>query len=118
MEIARQVNANLARESAYAQEKTGQFVTLSTVFFSMSIATSLTTALLIALRIISVERMTRKAGVGTGKTYNFIIEVVVESAAIYSATLLTYIIVITGHHTATALYYAENIYAQFAVRPT
>lgn len=96
--------------------KSGQFVTFSTVFFSLSIATSLMTALLIAARIFSVQRETGKAGIGARNTYNSIIEIVVESAAIYSVTLLVLIIALTRDHTPTAESFTESIHAQIAVR--
>jgi hypothetical protein len=114
--IAGQISLSLGHESTFAAQKAAKFVKFSTVFFSLSIATSLMTALLIAARIISVQRVTGKAGIGTRNSYNSIIEIVVESAAIYSVTLIAFIIVLVRPHTTTAQYFSQNIHAQIAVR--
>lgn len=75
------------------------------------------TTLLIVARVISVQRVSGKAGNGTSRnTYSPIIEIVVESAAIYSVSLLAFVIILTRHHTANSQYFAENIHAQIAVR--
>ncbi|KIP06254.1 hypothetical protein PHLGIDRAFT_515790 [Phlebiopsis gigantea 11061_1 CR5-6] len=92
-------------------QKTQQFVTLSTAYFALSIATSLATTLLITLRILSVQHATRKAGARTS-SYNAAVEILVESAALYSATLLVFVVLNSRHD--INFYYAQNIHAQVA----
>jgi hypothetical protein len=100
----------------FASQKAAQFVTFSTVFFSLSIATSFMTALLIAARIIAVQRTTGKAGIGDRNTYNSAVEIVVESAAIYCVTLLAFIIVLTRHNTPTSQFFTVGVHSQISVR--
>jgi len=73
------------------------------------------TALLIAARIISVQRITGKAGIQVRNTYNSTIEIVVESAATYSVTLLVLIISLTRHRTLTSEGFSESVHSQIAV---
>lgn len=93
-------------------QKTKQFVTLSSAYFALSIATSLTTTLLIALRIFLIQRAARKIGVKS-KSYSAILEILIESAALYSATLLIFVVLNSRHN--INFYYAQNIHAQIAV---
>jgi hypothetical protein len=113
--IAGQIDASLRKESLIAAEAEQQFLTYSTAFFSLSIATSLMTCLLTAVRIINVQRATASAGLESESTYRYTIEVVVESAATYSVTLLVFIIILTRHDNPTSQYFAQSVHAQFAV---
>lgn len=94
-------------------QKTKQFVTLSSAYFALSISTSLATTLLITLRILLVQRAARRIGVKTS-SYSAVIEILVESAALYSATLLVFVILNSRHN--VNFYFAQNIHAQVAVR--
>ncbi|GJE88565.1 hypothetical protein PsYK624_046480 [Phanerochaete sordida] len=95
-----------------AVQKAREFTTLSTVYFALSISTSLTTTLLIALRVLLVQHAARKAGMGRYSPYNSVIEILVESAVLYSATLLTFVALNTRKD--INFYYAQNIHAQVA----
>ncbi|KAI0312427.1 hypothetical protein OF83DRAFT_659555 [Amylostereum chailletii] len=92
-------------------QKTKQFVTLSSAYFALSISTSLTTTLLITLRVLLVQRASRKFGVKRNP-YSAVIEILVESAVLYSATLL--IFVVLNSRKDTNFYFAQNIHAQVA----
>lgn len=94
------------------QTDSRNFVNFSRAFFSLSIATSLMTTLLITLRIALVQREMRKAGLKI-TSYSALIEILVESAAMYSVTLLLFVILQSIKN--EALYYPQNIHAQIAV---
>jgi hypothetical protein len=96
-----------------AVQKAHQFTTLNTAYFALSISTSLTTTLLIALRILLVQRAARKVGMEKYNAYHSVIEILVESASLYSATLLIFVILNTKMN--INIYYAQNIHAQVAV---
>jgi hypothetical protein len=102
--------------SFFAAQKTADVVKFSTAFFTSSIATGLMTAILISGRILSVQRSALKAGVGGSNRYSSIIEIVVESAIVYSVTLLAFVIILTGPEAPTPQLYVENIHSQIAVR--
>ncbi|KAF9485686.1 hypothetical protein BDN70DRAFT_538302 [Pholiota conissans] len=93
------------------QTESQKFMSFSNVFFSLSIGTSLTTTLLITLRIALVQRRLRKAGLKI-TSYSALIEILVESAAMYSVTLLLFVILQSTKN--EALFYPQNIHAQVA----
>jgi hypothetical protein len=113
--IAGQIDASLQMESLTAAEAEHQFIIYSTAFFSLSIATSLMTCLLTAGRIINVQRATTSVRLDSESPYRSTIEIVVESAAIYSVTLLVFIIILTRDDNPTSQYFAQSVHAQFAV---
>ncbi|KAJ7695400.1 hypothetical protein B0H17DRAFT_1008470 [Mycena rosella] len=110
--ISDQVVALRSLEAFTVAKKSEEFVKFSTVYFSLSVATSLTTTLLITLRIIFVQRMSKKNGTGTYHTFNPIMEILIESAVLYSVTLLTFVVLDIRKN--TNVYYAQNIHAQMA----
>lgn len=112
--VSDQVIATSSKIAFTVTQKTEEFVTLSTVYFALSIATSLTTTLLISLRIGLVQRAAKKAGIAKRNTYNAVIEILVESAVLYSATLLIFVVLNTRKN--INFYYPQNIHAQVAVR--
>ena len=71
----------------------------------MSIGTSLTTAALITARVLYVQRALRRSG-------KAIIEIVVESAVLYSITLLIFLVWDVTKN--PNVFYAQNIHAQMA----
>ncbi|KAJ7274949.1 hypothetical protein C8J57DRAFT_1062642, partial [Mycena rebaudengoi] len=93
-------------------KKTQEFVNISTVYFSLSVATSLTTMLLINLRIFLVQRHMKKTGIISRGNFNPVIEILIESAVLYSATLLVF--VVFDVQKIVNLSYAQNIHAQMA----
>ncbi|KAJ7479717.1 hypothetical protein FB451DRAFT_1031540, partial [Mycena latifolia] len=110
--ISDQVVAEQSSEAFTIAKKSADFVRHSTIYFSLSVATSLTTTFLITLRILLVQRMSKKAGTGSHRTFNPIMEILIESAALYSATLLIFVVLDVKKD--TNLYYAQNIHAQMA----
>jgi len=110
--ISDQVVAVQSSEAFTIAKKSADFVRHSTIYFSLSVATSLTTTFLITLRILLVQRMGKDAGTGSHRTFNPITEILIESAPLYSATLLTFVVLDVKKD--TNLYYAQNIYAQMA----
>lgn len=112
--ISDQVGALRSSEAFTVAKKSAEFVRLSTIYFSLSVATSLTTTLLISLRILLLRRMPRKTE--TGHTFNPLLEIPIESALLYSVTLLTFLALDVRKD--ANLYYAQNIHAQMTVRFT
>ncbi|KAF7289823.1 hypothetical protein MIND_01356600 [Mycena indigotica] len=110
--IADQVVARRTSEPFIAAKKSSEFINLSSIYFSLSMATSLTTTLLISLRIFLVQRAASFASPQAHKLFNPIIEILVESAALYSATLLAFVVFNTQK--SVNVYYAQNIHAQLA----
>ncbi|KAJ6620459.1 hypothetical protein B0H10DRAFT_2021686 [Mycena sp. CBHHK59/15] len=110
--ISDQVIALRSLEAFTIAKKSEEFVKLSTVYFSLSVATSLTTTFLISLRILLVQRMSRITGTGSHRNYNPIMEIPVESAVLYSVTLLTFVVLDVKKD--VNVYYAQNIHAQMA----
>jgi len=114
--IADQIIAARQSQSMVMAMQSRLFITFSTVFFALSISTSLMTTLLISARIIFVQRQSSGAtNEGVKSLYKATIEIIVESAAIYSVTLLVLIIVLSRPHGLSAQFYAQNIHAQIAV---
>lgn len=111
--ISDQVVAVESNISYVAVDKAHEFTTLSTAYFALSISTSLTTTLLITLRILLVQRAAIKAGMEKYNAYSSVAEILVESAALYSATLLVFVILNTRMN--INFYFAQNIHAQVAV---
>ncbi|KAJ7911954.1 hypothetical protein B0H13DRAFT_2660298 [Mycena leptocephala] len=117
-----QVSALQAATPVIAEQTAAKFVSLNTVYFSLSIATSLTTTLLIALRILLVQRSLQavlnargavdRDGQLTHKDLNPVIEILIESAILYSVTLLTF--VVFDIEKSANLTYAQNVHAQMA----
>ncbi|KAJ7852670.1 hypothetical protein B0H14DRAFT_2759781 [Mycena olivaceomarginata] len=106
--ISDQVGALRSSEAFTVAKKSAEFVRLSTIYFSLSVATSLTTTLLISLRILLLRRTLRKTE--TGHTFNPLLEIPIESALLYSVTLLTFVALDVRKD--ANLYYAQNIHAQ------
>lgn len=109
--ISDQVIALSTKEAFTMAKKSAEFVTFSTVYFSLSIATSLTTTLLITLRILIVQRASKNNM--QKDSFNPIIEILIESAALYSVTLLIFVVLVITKN--SNVYYAQNIHAQMAV---
>jgi hypothetical protein len=112
--VSDQVTALKSLEPFTVAKKSEQFVQLSTIYFSLSVATSLTTTFLITLRILLVQRMSKKTGTGSHRSFNPIMEILVESAVLYSVSLLTFVVLDVKKD--INVYYAQNIHAQMAVR--
>ncbi|KAF7306277.1 hypothetical protein MIND_00418600 [Mycena indigotica] len=120
--IRYQLTALRASTPFVVEQTAAKFLKINTIYFSLSIATSLTTTFLIVLRIVLVQlaaRATRRTpgvegsnGQLAAKDFNFIIEILVESAMLYSVTLLTFV-VFDLHKSANAIY-AQNIQSQMA----
>lgn len=108
-----QVVALRSLEPYTVAKSSEEFVKFSTVYFSLSVATSLTTTLLISTRILLVQRMFRINGTGSHRTFNPVIEILVESAVLYSVTLLTFVVLDIKKD--VNVYYAQNIHGQMAV---
>ncbi|KAJ7343972.1 hypothetical protein DFH08DRAFT_702035 [Mycena albidolilacea] len=108
--ISDQVIKLRSLEPFVVAKKSRDFVRLSTIYFSLSVATNLTTTLLITLRIALVQRSAKKAGTRTHHNFNPIMEILIESAVLYSATLLTFVVLNVERN--ANLYYAQNIHAQ------
>ncbi|KAJ7895717.1 hypothetical protein B0H13DRAFT_2034904 [Mycena leptocephala] len=110
-----QVTALRSSEAFVVAKKSQEFVNLSTVYFSLSVATSLTTTFLISLRIILVQRMSKKHGSATYQAFNPIMEILIESAVLYSVTMLTFVVLDVKKD--VNVYYAQNIHAQMGLAP-
>ncbi|KAJ7791793.1 hypothetical protein B0H14DRAFT_2395297 [Mycena olivaceomarginata] len=110
--VSDQVTALKSLEPFTVAKKSEQFVQLSTIYFSLSVATSLTTTFLITLRILLVQRMSKKTGTGSHRSFNPIMEILVESAVLYSVSLLTFVVLDVKKD--INVYYAQNIHAQMA----
>jgi hypothetical protein len=108
--ISDQVGASKSSEAFIVAKKSGEFVKFSTIYFSLSVATSLTTTLLIAARILLLGRVSSKTGTASRLSFW---EIPIESAVLYSVTLLTFLALDVEKN--TNLYYAQNIHAQMAV---
>jgi len=112
-----QVQASQNHDPLLIVKQANDFVRFSTAYFSISIATSLTTTILISLRILLVELSAIKAGIHSASgrnTYYAVIEIIVEAAVLYSITLLIMVCFISTKN--GNLPYAQNIHAQVAVR--
>ena len=103
----------LQRHVVVTQEMKEVILTLFAAYSALSIATSLTTTLLITLRILLVQRAARMVG-AVGSGYGAVVEILVESAVFYSAALLA--LVVFSSRRDVNLYYAQSIHAQTAVR--
>ncbi|KAJ6590678.1 hypothetical protein DFH09DRAFT_1245111 [Mycena vulgaris] len=89
--ISDQVIALKSLEAFNIAKKSEEFIKFSTVYFSLSVATSLTMTLLITLRILLIF---------------------IESAVLYSTTLLMFVVL--DLRKDVNIYYAQNIHAQMA----
>ncbi|KAJ7027970.1 hypothetical protein C8F04DRAFT_964554, partial [Mycena alexandri] len=96
-------------------KKSQEFIKLSTVYFSLSVATSSTTTFLISLRIVLVQKMSKRTETGSAHSFNPIMEILIESAVLYSVTLLTFVVLDIKKN--TNVYYAQNIHAQMGLAP-
>ncbi|KAJ6481446.1 hypothetical protein C8R47DRAFT_1322135, partial [Mycena vitilis] len=105
--ISDQVGADKSSEAFTIAKKSQEFVHFSTIYFSLSVATSLTTTLLITVRILLLQRMAKKIG---SSIHRSLWEIPIESAVLYSATLLTFLALDVEKN--TNYYYAQNIHAQ------
>ncbi|KAJ7677727.1 hypothetical protein DFH06DRAFT_1316532 [Mycena polygramma] len=105
--ISDQVGADKSSEAFTIAKKSQEFVRFSTIYFSLSVATSLTTTLLITVRILLLQRMAKKI---RSSIHRSLLEIPVESAVLYSATLLTFLALDVEKN--TNYYYAQNIHAQ------
>ena len=91
------------------------FINTSVPYTALSVATSLYASLLITLRIVLIqhEMSVFETGVAISKSYSKVKEIVIESCALYSASLLAYIILTAKKD--PNLSYPENIHPQIAV---
>ncbi|KAJ7649363.1 hypothetical protein DFH06DRAFT_1475776, partial [Mycena polygramma] len=111
--VANQVTAAQRSEAFAAAKKSTEFIQLSTIYFSLSVATSLSTTFLITLRIVLLQRMSKRLGNGAhSRSLNSIIEILIESALLYSVVLLAFVILDVKKD--VNLGYAQNIHAQMA----
>jgi hypothetical protein len=92
-------------------KRSQEFVKFSVIYFSLSFATTLVTTLLIALKIVLIRRAIRD-GRSQFKSHS-LIELPVESAALYSTTLLIFLVLDVRKN--KNVYYAQNIHAQMTV---
>ncbi|KAJ7611266.1 hypothetical protein FB45DRAFT_1119947, partial [Roridomyces roridus] len=100
-------------EALTVAKSTAEFIEFSTIYFSLSVATSLTTTLLIMMRLLLVQRANKTLDSGLNQqSLNPVIELLVESAVLYSATLLTFVAL--AARKSLAAFYAQNIHAQMA----
>ncbi|KAK7441591.1 hypothetical protein VKT23_016583 [Stygiomarasmius scandens] len=109
------VLSDVAREPLDQVKQTRNFVVFSIAYFSTSIATSITATFLITLRIIIVQKSTAETSLSKNKLsqrYKGVIEIIVESAVLYSITLLIMVVFIATKN--TNVYYPQNIHAQMA----
>ncbi|KAJ7152717.1 hypothetical protein C8R43DRAFT_842260, partial [Mycena crocata] len=98
------INPHLNRES---------FIDFATPYFSLSLATTLLSTLLMILRIVVVTRI----GGGTLRGYGQVIELIVESAILYSLTLIVFLPLLVDHAFTHA--YPQAILAQMTgIAPT
>ncbi|KAK7444833.1 hypothetical protein VKT23_015150 [Stygiomarasmius scandens] len=110
------VQSDIAHDPTEVGKQAHRFVSFSTAYFSTSIATSVIATSLIILRILLVQwsnaKFVSSGREGRGNPYRHVIEIVVESAALYSITLLIFIIFLETKN--PNLYYAQNVHAQVA----
>ncbi|KAL0577689.1 hypothetical protein V5O48_004293 [Marasmius crinis-equi] len=111
---ARFVVALLTLESSgdafTAIKRQHDFVAFSTAYFVLSIATSVITTFFLAMRIILVQRAAFKATGRRDNPFSAAIEIPVESAVLYSISLLIFVVLnVTKNPNA---FYAQNIHAQ------
>ena len=93
------------------------FANFTTPYEALSLTTSLSTTLLIIYRVYMVQRTTRQLGIATkGRfgSYSRIVEILVESAALYSVNLIAFIVLTVRKD--IRLSYPELIHPQVAVR--
>lgn len=92
------------------------YARFSTAYFSMSLATALITSALITWRVILAQRAVRSAdgGVRFERSYARLIEIIVESAAMYSANLLVFVILSSTRNPNVE--YTQQIQPQISVR--
>ncbi|ESK85842.1 hypothetical protein Moror_2366 [Moniliophthora roreri MCA 2997] len=108
--IVAQVTLETSGDAFTSIKRMQDFVSFSTAYFVLSIATSLSTTFLLALRIVMVQRAAVKATGHRKNPFSAAIEIPVESAALYSLTLLIFVILnVTKNVNA---FYAQNIHAQ------
>ncbi|EEB91512.1 hypothetical protein MPER_10114, partial [Moniliophthora perniciosa FA553] len=108
--IVAQVTLETSGDAFTSIKRMQDFVAFSTAYFVLSIATSLFTTFLLALRIILVQRAAVKATGHRKNPFSAAIEIPVESAALYSLSLLIFVILnVTKNVNA---FYAQNIHAQ------
>ncbi|KAJ7173011.1 hypothetical protein C8R43DRAFT_679035 [Mycena crocata] len=110
--VSDQVVALRSLEAFTVAKKSAEFVKFSTIYFSLSVATSLTTTFLITVRILLVQRMSKQTGTGSHRSFNPIMEILIESAVLYSVTLLTFVVLDVKKD--TSVFYAQNVHAQMA----
>lgn len=92
------------------------FAEFTTPYEALSLTTSLLTTGLIAYRIFMVQRSCRRLGIDTkGRfgSYSRILEILVESAAIYSVNLIAFVILTARKD--IRLSYPELIHPQISV---
>ncbi|KAF8832889.1 hypothetical protein HHX47_DHR1001671 [Lentinula edodes] len=89
------------------------FIILNTAAGGLSIVTSITGTSLIIIKIIGAQRLTAGVFPNRRNRYNGAIEIIAESAVLYSITLLSLIVCVATKDTNT--FYALNIHAQVAV---
>jgi len=93
------------------------FANLATPYFGISLATSLITTSLIALRIFMIQREMRGVGMRAQGSYSKILEILIESAALYSINLLVFVILLS--RLLIQLEYPEAMMSQISgIAPT
>lgn len=110
--ISNQVIALSTKEAFTMIKKSAEFITFSTAHFSLSVATSLMTTLLITVRILIVQHASKNNV--QKNNFNPVLEILIESAALYSFTLLIFVVLLIRKN--SNVYYAQNIHAQIVVR--
>lgn len=108
--IVAQVTLETSGDAFTSIKRRNDFLAFSTAYFVLSIATSLFTTTFLALRIVMVQRAAVKATGHRKNPFSAAVEIPVESAALYSLTLLIFVILnVTKNVNA---FYAQNIHAQ------
>ncbi|KAK0210885.1 hypothetical protein DFS33DRAFT_1378862 [Desarmillaria ectypa] len=101
-------------DSVSQESAQGTSIDLTTVYIAMALATTLLCTILIVYRIVSVGGARYASGI---RTYRGAIEVVVESAALFSVSLIIYVALVA--HNSVADDYLDVIAAAFrGIAPT
>ncbi|KAJ7065608.1 hypothetical protein C8F01DRAFT_1366563 [Mycena amicta] len=98
-------------------EGLGPLVRFSTPFLSISLAVTLYTTGMISWRIISVQRNTEKDGSGRTSDLSTALEILVESSALYAASIFAFVVLLAMKSTKQA--YMQDIHTPIAgIAPT
>ncbi|KAF8146735.1 hypothetical protein K438DRAFT_2028032 [Mycena galopus ATCC 62051] len=118
--ITGQISASLITNPTQSQGL-APLVRFSTPFLGMSLAVTLYTTGLIAWRILRVQRYAAKNGIersgGAGSDLSAVLEIMVESSALYAASLFVFIVLLAMKSEKQV--YIQNIHSQIAgIAPT